>query len=86
MLDIILEFWPVLTFLGAGLIWLIRLENSAMANAKEVRRLWNVREEDNDRFEKEHEKTNRKLDRIEGYLVKGIGDLNADIKHLLERK
>lgn len=38
--NLFIEFWPQITFAGGLIVWLVRLEARALANTKEIQRLW----------------------------------------------
>jgi hypothetical protein len=44
-MEVILQFWPVFMAFLAFLIWLIRLEARSVENTREIKRLWNQRED-----------------------------------------
>lgn len=84
MIDTLLALWPIITFAIGVIVWFMRMEAKGMSNAKEIKRLWAVRDEDQRRIDQHTEDTNRKLDRISTD-VRDLGKtLTADIKHILE--
>lgn len=64
MMDVVLDFWPVILGFVAFLVWLIRLEARSVENTKEIKRLWHQRREDLEASNRAREDTNAMLREI----------------------
>ena len=73
-MDAILTFWPIILGFVAFLVWLIRLEARSVENSKEIKRLWNQRQEDMELSRQSREDTNKML-----------AEIRDDIKALISK-
>lgn len=64
MEDWISAYWRQLAAAVAFVIWLVRLEAKAMANTREVERLWSQRKEDMQMAKEARDQTNLMLQEI----------------------
>jgi hypothetical protein len=74
MMDLLIQFWPIVLGFVALIVWLVRLEARAMDNTKEIKRLWAQRKEDLGMSKEARDDTNKMLaemrDDIKSLLVK----------------
>jgi hypothetical protein len=72
MMDLLIQFWPIVLGFVALIVWLVRLEARAMDNTKEIKRLWAQRKEDLEMSKEARDDTNKML-----------AEMRDDIKSLL---
>lgn len=73
MADVIKEYWALIVGGIAGLVWLVRLEARGLNNEREIKRLWETRDED---------KEDNKAHRAE--LMQELREMRNDIKELVK--
>ncbi|WP_273687129.1 DUF2852 domain-containing protein [Ketogulonicigenium vulgare] len=74
-MQLVKEYWPQLLALLAFVVWVVRMEASVQANARELRRLQHQRNEDQAAHREARASTNSML-----------AEVRTDIKELLRRK
>lgn len=74
MLDALRDFWHIIVTIGGGLVWLVRLEAGTRANATELTRQRDQRNED---------LRDRAASRSEANAL--LAEIRADIKLLMQR-
>jgi hypothetical protein len=71
-MDLVRDFWAIIAAAVAVIVWFIRLESRGIANAADIKRLWNQRKEDLEAAKDSRDRVDRRLDEI-----------SADIKTIL---
>ncbi|ADO42391.1 hypothetical protein [Ketogulonicigenium vulgare] len=74
-MQLLKEYWPQFAGLLALVVWVVRMEASVQANARELRRLQHQRNEDQAAHKEARASTNSLLTEV-----------RTDIKELLRRK
>lgn len=74
MMEVLKEYWHILTAAVLSVGWLVRLEARSLSNEREIRRLWAQRKEDIALAQRAQDAQTRILDEI-----------RQDIKRLLSR-
>lgn len=70
----LMKFWPIVLFIVGAIGWLLRLEARGINNSREIKRLWEVRKEDQRHNELQMSEIKADLTTI-----------MSDIKRILER-
>lgn len=73
-MDLLIQFWPIVLGFIALIVWLVRLEGTAVDNRKEIARLWNQRKEDLDASKEARD-----------HLNKMLAEIRDDIKALIAK-
>jgi hypothetical protein len=73
-MDVLREWWGLVTAGIAGLFWLSRLEWRGLQNEAEIKRMWSQRKEDLASAQRARDETNEML-----------AEIRTDIKQLLQQ-
>jgi len=93
MLDTLLDRWPVLASIVAGILWLGRLEYRGLANERGIRHLWKQRAEDLAAAQAARDATNSMLRELQqqatalavqsGRIEEGLSGVRNDIARVI---
>lgn len=74
MEDVMNEYWKQIVAAVAFIVWLVRLESKSLNNEKELKRIWQQREEDIATAKDARDQTNEML-----------REIRTDIKNLIRQ-
>ena len=74
MEDVMNEYWKQIVAAVAFIVWLVRLESKSLNNEKELKRIWQQREEDMATAKDARDQTNEML-----------REIRTDIKNLIRQ-